>query len=58
MIVVEKQLEAFKVWKEEFGELYRQLGAMTLNLSREQGTPDEESILFLSRLLETAKEWH
>ena len=49
--VVEKQLVALKSWNKEYGELYRLLGSVALNLSRDQGTASRESIAVLSQLL-------
>jgi len=49
---VRKQLEALTTWNSKFGELYRRLGSIALDLSRKQGTASAESISVLTELLD------
>ncbi len=42
---VSKQLEAFKQWKPEYGELYRMLGGIALELAEAKGTTELEALL-------------
>jgi predicted short-subunit dehydrogenase-like oxidoreductase (DUF2520 family) len=50
--VVAKQLAALSDWNPRFGNLYRDLGATALELSRLQGTASPDSLAALADLLE------
>lgn len=50
--VVAKQLSALSDWNPRFGNLYRDLGATALELSRLQGTASPDSLAALAELLE------
>ncbi len=50
--VVARQLAAVSEWDERVGEIYRELGAVALGLSRGQGTASAEALDALTRLLE------
>jgi len=52
--VVSKQLDALGTWNVEFGELYRRLGIIALDLSEKQKTASEEAIMKLAGLLKDA----
>jgi len=49
---VAEQIEALSLRDPAAGELYRQLGSVALELSRQQGTASAESITILANLLE------
>ena len=50
--MVAKQLSAISDWNPRFGNLYRDLGATALELSRLQGTASPDSLAALAELLE------
>jgi len=50
--MVSKQVAALSDWNPRFGNLYRDLGATALELSRLQGTASPESLAVLAELLE------
>lgn len=50
--LVSKQLAALSDWNPRFGNLYRDLGATALELSRLQGTASPASLAILAELLE------
>ncbi len=50
--IVSKQLAALSGWNPRFGNLYRDLGAVALGLSRLQGTAPPDSLAALAELLE------
>lgn len=50
--IVAKQLSAMSDWNPRFGNLYRDLGATALELSRLQGTAPPDSLAALAELLE------
>ena len=49
--IVAQQLAAMSAWDPLFGNIYRDLGAVALKLSRAQGTASAESLAALTRLL-------
>ena len=49
--IVAKQLSALSDWNPRFGNLYRDLGAVALELSRLQGTASPDSLAALNKLL-------
>jgi predicted short-subunit dehydrogenase-like oxidoreductase (DUF2520 family) len=49
---VAKQIEALDAWNPRCGELYKLLGLVALDLSREQGAASAESLAALSALLD------
>ncbi|NCO32621.1 MAG: hypothetical protein AUJ92_14800 [Armatimonadetes bacterium CG2_30_59_28] len=49
--VVDSQLTAMREWNPAYAELYRLLGAVALELSREQGSASAENLAALSRIL-------
>jgi len=50
--IVSKQLATLSDWNPRFGEIYRDLGAVALGLSRLQGTTSPDSLATLAELLE------
>lgn len=52
------QIEALDAWSRDCGELYRRLGAIALELSREQGAAPAESLALLSDLFRKEEERH
>jgi predicted short-subunit dehydrogenase-like oxidoreductase (DUF2520 family) len=48
---VETQLNTFQNWKPEYGELYRLLGGVALDLSEVKGVASSEALYSLSKLL-------
>ena len=50
--IVAKQLSALSDWNPRFGNLYRDLGAVALGLSRLQGTASPDSLAALAEMLE------
>lgn len=54
--IVSKQLAALSDWNPRFGNLYRDLGATALELSRLQGTASPDSLAALAELLEQGLE--
>lgn len=48
---VETQLNAFQTWKPEYGELYRLLGGITLDLSMIKGAAPSDALDALTKLL-------
>lgn len=53
--VVARQLEALAAWDTRIGEIYRELGAVALELSRAQGEAGAEALERLQRLLATRR---
>jgi len=53
--VVARQLEALAAWDARIGDIYRELGAVALELSRAQGEADAEALERLQRLLATSR---
>jgi len=53
--VVARQLEALAAWDARIGDIYRELGAVALELSRAQGEADAEALERLQRLLATPR---
>ncbi len=49
--IVAQQLETMSQWNTRFGRLYRDLGAMALELARAQGMASPESLAALEKLL-------
>lgn len=49
--IVAQQLAALSDWDQSFGNIYRDLGAVALKLSRAQGTASAESLAALTKLL-------
>lgn len=53
--VVARQLEALAAWDPRIGDIYRELGAIALELSRAQGEAGGEALERLQRLLATPR---
>jgi len=49
--IVAQQLRTMSQWEARFGRLYRDLGAMALELAHDQGTASSESLAALEKLL-------
>jgi predicted short-subunit dehydrogenase-like oxidoreductase (DUF2520 family) len=48
--IVSKQLKAQNEWSIDYGNLYKELGKITLKLSKMQGTASEDEILALTKI--------
>jgi predicted short-subunit dehydrogenase-like oxidoreductase (DUF2520 family) len=54
-VVLQNQLAALTEWKPEYAEIYTRLGAVALELSREQGNASEEALERMSQCLSIKK---
>jgi len=50
--IVEQQIDALSQWQSRYGDLYRILGHVALELSRQKGTISTESVTALRKILE------